>query len=217
MSIIRIIFVAIIIYNLYGVVSSMENTLNTNTNTIDTTINTINTTVQNCYQQMELKNKINTCSINTICCRNTIYETQIQTELNKCAGFSAAPPANITDTRNRFKTCQTTCKNKLPTRYICRDGNNVGRNSIDLYDCYTNCFNKLYNCPSNQILTTSTGQYLVSTVEVVIVCVIVVLVIICLFRVTVCSEDNLPIIRGRGRSRSKVHNATTTSYEGSQV
>lgn len=208
---ILLIVIAIILYNLYGVVSLMENSTNIeNTNTTNTT-NTTNSTitaVQNCDQQVQLKKKIATCLINNLCCRNTIYETQFQTELKKCTGpaTGANIPANVTATCNRFKTCQATCKNKLPNGYVCRDGNNVGRNSIDLYDCYTTCFNKLYNCPTNQILTNSTGKYLVSTAELAIVCVIVALFIICLFGVTFCREDNIT----SRKSRSKIHIATTS-------
>ena len=184
----------------------IENTNTTTTTNSTTTTNTTITAVQNCGQQGQLKNKIATCLINDLCCRNTIYETQFQSELKKCTSpaTGAKTPANVTATCNRFKTCQASCKNKLPVGYLCRDGNNMGRNSIDLYDCYTTCFNKLYNCPSKHILTSSTGKYLVSTAELAVVCVIVVLFVICLFGVTFCRNDNIT------RPSSKIHIATTS-------
>jgi hypothetical protein len=165
----------------------------------------VNTPPQGCTQRVYLTNQLfTTCGFADYCCRNRVFETQFKKEADKCKH----PNSTVTSC-NSLKSCQNTCKSKVPSGYGCIDGNTNGKYSVVVNDCYTNCFNNFYSCPTNPIFNSSSYSKVVSTGEIIIIVMIVGGFLLCLFKTTLCKDCYLPPMR-RG-SESKVHVIASTS------
>jgi hypothetical protein len=164
-----------------------------------------NTSPQGCNQRAYLSNQLYTsCSFGDYCCRNRVFENQFKKEADKCA----QPNSTAASCKN-LKSCQNTCKSKVPSGFGCIDGNPNGKYSVIVNDCYTNCFNNFYICPTNTIYNSSSYSKIMSAGEIIIVVLIVGGFMLCLLKTTLCKDCYMPPMR-RG-SDSKVHVIASTS------
>lgn len=164
-----------------------------------------NTASQSCNQKVYLTNELSkACRLSEYCCRNRVFEFQFKKEAEKCAH-----PNNTVTSCNSLLSCQNTCKSKAPTGYGCIDGTTIGKYSIVISDCYTNCFNNFYVCPTNTIPNSSSYSKRISIPEIICIAIIVGGLLICLVKTTLCKDCHMSPMRRE--SSSKVHVIASTS------
>jgi len=103
------------------------------------------------------------------------------------------------------------CKTKVPLGYGCVDGtNHNGKYNTIVSDCYTNCFNNFYSCPTNNIPTSSSYVKTVIDAGTIMVIVFVSCFAMCLVKSTLLKDFRIG--NKRRSSTSRVHIIAATSH-----